>query len=296
MNAVKTSLALSLVSGALVAVTPAHAQTPPRAIPPYQVAIPGTKVTFLGVTPVAGGIRMYAYDLNHAGDTGTYYIKTGFRTTEAVLNDNGANFSNALGFTGEPPVQQVTAHRKDVWVVEWTTDGGFPGCEIEAGTAWKRLTIDVDEISSTCRTARAEVTTVFQAVSAIVGRHSTAGIPALPPIEPPQVPAPAPAPTATPVPQPQNLVHLAGDQNTESDTFTANGPFTISWSASVEDTTDRTMRLFALELYSASGQYLDLVANTTRGGSNTFAEHADCSGGCYFKVTRDNMSYDITAS
>jgi hypothetical protein len=206
----------------------------------------------MGVTPVAGGIRMYAYDLNHAGDSGTYYIKTGFRTTEAVLNDNGANFSNALRFSGEPPVQQVTAHRKDVWVVEWTTDGGFPGCEIEAGTAWKRLTLDVDQISSTCRTARAEVTTVFQAVSAVVGRHSTAGIPALPAIEPPQAPAPAPAPTATPVPQPQNLVHLAGQQNTELDMFTATGPFTISWSASVEDTTLPRMRTARLGATSKS--------------------------------------------
>ena len=101
------------------------------------------------------------------------------------------------------------------------------------------------------------------------------------------------APTVTPtvVAPDAVLIRTSGTDNKQTNTFTADGPFTLSWDARKTDTSG----LFSVELHSASGQEFDLPVNTTDPGRNITIEHADCSSGCYLKITSDTVTYSIVA-
>jgi hypothetical protein len=106
------------------------------------------------------------------------------------------------------------------------------------------------------------------------------------------VQAAAPAPTATPTIQ--TLFNLSGSDNKQSDTFTAQGPFVVAWDASYTDSTLGSGE-FSIELDDAQGNELDLIANTSHATKDETTEHADCSHGCYIKVSAVNMDWQTDA-
>jgi hypothetical protein len=168
-------------------------------------------------------------------------------------------------------------------------------CSVSGGAYWGRAAFVDLAIgpARACAYLYWPVRATFGAVLRRLG-HPVAQLP-LPPAQPEHVATPTPQPTATPVPQPQYLVNLSGDQDTQSDDFTTSGEFRVSWSADVEDT-NVGFGFFSADLYSAGGDLLDSIASTTQSGANTFTEHADCSDGCYIKVSASNMPYQLTSS
>ncbi len=106
------------------------------------------------------------------------------------------------------------------------------------------------------------------------------------------VQAAAPAPTATPTTQ--TLFDLSGSDNKQSDTFTAQGPFVVAWNTSYTDSTLGS-GAFSIELDDAQGNELDLISNTSNATKDQTTEHADCSKGCYIKVSSVNMDWRTAA-
>jgi len=102
---------------------------------------------------------------------------------------------------------------------------------------------------------------------------------------------PASPPAAAP--GSNTALDLSDNASKETGNFKAASPFPIYWSTSYEDKSQGS-GLLAVELYSADGTYQDLVVNTTEPQSDHTLEHADCSGGCYLKISADNMKYHIT--
>jgi len=102
-------------------------------------------------------------------------------------------------------------------------------------------------------------------------------------------------PTPPPPPPPGRNIALDLSDNASKETgnFKAASPFPIYWSTSYEDKSQGS-GILSVELYSADGTYQDLVVNTTEPQSDHTLEHADCSGGCYLKISDDNMRYHIT--
>jgi hypothetical protein len=90
-------------------------------------------------------------------------------------------------------------------------------------------------------------------------------------------------PTAAPTPAgPQTLIDIKGSSAKQSDTFTASRPFTITWNA--HESAGNSSMDFSIELDSASGGQLDLLANTSAPTQDSSVVHDDCSGGCYLKI------------
>ncbi len=90
------------------------------------------------------------------------------------------------------------------------------------------------------------------------------------------------------------LTKLTGSDNQQTDTFTASGPFAVVWHTSLQDASVGS-GFFGVELDDASGTMLDVVANSAKAGDGHTIEHADCSHGCYFKVTAANVDYTMVA-
>jgi hypothetical protein len=104
-------------------------------------------------------------------------------------------------------------------------------------------------------------------------------------------------PTATPVPSaPQTLLDVQGSDNKQTDTFVANGPFTIGWKADPNaDAGAGGTVLFSVELNDAQGQLLELIANSSSATQDTSTIHDDCSAGCYLKISSLGADWHVVA-
>lgn len=91
------------------------------------------------------------------------------------------------------------------------------------------------------------------------------------------------------------LVTVQGSDNKQTANFHASGAFTISWHTALQDTSMGS-GFISMELDSAQGDELDLVLNTTKPTRDSTIEHADCSHGCYFKISEVNMKYFVQAT
>jgi hypothetical protein len=273
-----------------------HAQGLSATRHPYQISLPGTRVTWAGPLHTSGGLLRYGYNLKARAWIGFYGVQDGLRSPAAALASSAAQFRAArlvlrLKIGG---AHLLSAQRASVWSIQ---DIDAAGCYVSSGTASGRSVFMLVVGANVCSHARIAATWVFDAIARRVGRHSPAGItwPAMP-TAPTATATPVPAPTATPPARSPYLVQTSGDQNAASQTFYAAGTFTVSWTAAVKDTTYISSGYFSVELDSAQDNtILESIGTSTSGGSGDYLVHDDCSRGCYLKVYSSNMTYNITA-
>ncbi len=102
------------------------------------------------------------------------------------------------------------------------------------------------------------------------------------------VPTDVPLPALDP-----DVLEVSGSDNNQTDIFTTDGPFTISYDSSFIDSSLGS-GLFSVEIHDSNNQELDLPFNTTTPSSDSTYEYVDCSEGCYLEVTALNVKWHIS--
>lgn len=113
--------------------------------------------------------------------------------------------------------------------------------------------------------------------------------------ETPSPTQPTPTPTVTPQPSPgwQDLQVFTGTATPQSTTqqttiFTTPAEWRIVWQETMAGA-----GLFELELYTSTGQFVDLIGGqANQSATATYAVHAR-PGSFYFRITTDSASYKV---
>jgi len=121
---------------------------------------------------------------------------------------------------------------------------------------------------------------------------SLAAVPCVSKPNPSHHTAPRPHPTKHASAAPKYVLDVSGSSDKQTNTFRVSGQFSIGWNAQLQDSSIGQLA-FGIEIDNADGSMVDVIGPMMNSTRDVSVEHADCSKGCYLKITASNANYRI---